>query len=197
MRETTFTQLEQRIRKFASSPTAQAKTRKLIQNQDGVSMLELCLLLPVILIFVVGIVDFGSRINGIKLISTAARHGTRIASAHSRRVTDGIPCGVSGTPIQTSCGGPAVQIVNAPTTTVKSVALDATCNFIRNSKLDGENYQVISDTFLRTEDGVDFKFVKVKIKERAQSCILCFSGLYSSFEIQDTSTFMLEGNCVG
>ncbi len=194
MRKSRFTQLKKQIQ---SEPSPLYAGNRLVQSQDGVSMLELCLLLPVILIFVVGIVDFGSRINGIKLISTAARHGTRIASAHSRRITDGIPCGVSGTPIKTSCAGPPVQIVNAPTTTVKSVALDATCNFIRSSKLDGDNYDVVTDTFLRTEDGVDFKFVKVLINERSPSCLFCFSGLYKSFKIQNTSTFMLEGNCLG
>lgn len=56
------------------------KIRRHIQNNRGQSMVEFALLLPILLLLVLGIIEFGRVFNESLVVTAAAREGARSAA---------------------------------------------------------------------------------------------------------------------
>lgn len=57
------------------------KVSRLLRNEDGVSLIELAIILPILLILVIGIIEFGFIFNDYIILTGAAREGARVAVA--------------------------------------------------------------------------------------------------------------------
>jgi len=57
-----------------------ARLRRMWPDERGQSLVELALVLPLLLLLVVGIIDFGRAYNNYIIITNAAREGARAAS---------------------------------------------------------------------------------------------------------------------
>jgi Flp pilus assembly protein TadG len=57
--------------------------RKLVFGGEGAQLLEFALVLPVLLVFVVGILDFGQAFNLKQKLNNASREGARFAAAEN------------------------------------------------------------------------------------------------------------------
>ncbi len=57
-----------------------ARLRRIWQNERGQSLVEMALVLPLLLLLVAGIIDFGRAYNNYIIITNAAREGARAAS---------------------------------------------------------------------------------------------------------------------
>jgi len=53
---------------------------KLLKNRKGQSMVELAMVLPILLVLLMGMIQFGFIFNGHITITSAAREGARLAS---------------------------------------------------------------------------------------------------------------------
>ena len=56
------------------------KIRSIIKEESGQSIVEFALVLPVLMLIVVGIVEFGWLFNGKITLTSAAREGARVAA---------------------------------------------------------------------------------------------------------------------
>lgn len=56
------------------------KIRRHIQNNRGQSMVEFALILPILLLLVLGIIEFGRVFNQTLIVTAAAREGARSAA---------------------------------------------------------------------------------------------------------------------
>ena len=97
------------------------KTSSLLRRAEGSQLLELALSLPIMLVLMVGLVDFGQAWNLKQKLANAVREGTRIgASAPSFEATScGIPLASSPCSVQAAADTVKRYMVNA--------GLDASC----------------------------------------------------------------------
>jgi Flp pilus assembly protein TadG len=97
------------------------KTSSLLRRAEGSQLLELALSLPIMLVLMVGLVDFGQAWNLKQKLANAVREGTRIgASAPSFEATScAIPQASSPCSVQAAADTVKQYLVNA--------GLDASC----------------------------------------------------------------------
>jgi Flp pilus assembly protein TadG len=89
-------------------------TRKLIRGERGQAIIEMALTLPLLLLVVLGIFDFGLMFQKYEVVTNAAREGARvgvlpeysIADAQNRALQYLSVGGLTGS--SRSCGGPLV-----------------------------------------------------------------------------------------
>jgi Flp pilus assembly protein TadG len=99
-----------------SSPLAQIRGHEVKSRERGAAAVEMALVLPVLLLIIFGIVDFGRMLNAQITITQAAREGARVAAvggaqtAVNARVQLATPGMTVTSPITTACTG-----VNSPT----------------------------------------------------------------------------------
>lgn len=171
------------------------------KNERGVSLLELAIFLPVILLIVVGIVDYGFALREVQVISSAAREGARVAASHARqgKLKRGAPveCAGSATREENCAKNISLLKVNDSTDSVASVAQKSTCSFLLNAGVSGEDWLVRSSVIKDVvEDNTKFDLVRVVIRRnQTNSCVLCWEAVLSSFKAQTESTFALESPC--
>jgi Flp pilus assembly protein TadG len=119
-----------------------------LKSQRGAELIEMALVLPLLLLILVGIVDFGFLFQRYEVLTNAAREGARIAvlaqsgytvSDVRKRVCDYLAAG--GVPTTNPCTGnagtnPAVQMntvaITVPTGTIsgRQVVVTYTHNFM-------------------------------------------------------------------
>ena len=63
------------------------KIRSIIKEESGQSIVEFALVLPVLMLIVVGIVEFGWLFNGKITLTSAAREGARVAAIVKNETT--------------------------------------------------------------------------------------------------------------
>ncbi len=172
-----------------------------VRSERGVSLLELAIVIPVIVLIVAGIVDYGFALREIQLISSASREGARIAAAHSRinHMAGGVrlPC-KSGKSPASGVRCDAADLTVQPTDPVANAAQKGACSFMKNSGLNLGDWSVESDVPDSVEfEGAKFDVVTVKIKKKTEAtkCILCWGSLLEAFRPQAESSFNLETNC--
>ncbi|QDC26534.1 pilus assembly protein [Georgenia yuyongxinii] len=89
-------------RNFASQEGKKATHRKpwLFRSQRGASAVEFALVSPVLIVLVLGIIDFGLYINAASVVGNAAREGVRVASlgATSTEITTVVKNAMSDLP---------------------------------------------------------------------------------------------------
>lgn len=160
---------------------------------SGISIVELALILPVIILLIVGLVDYGSSLREIQVISQAARDGARAGSAHPR-VFPGIACAATDTPLSTIDCTIQSQILGSDP--VVNAAKKATCNSLLTSKASG-SWDISAEVSCLTEDSSKFQLLKVKIQQSASgsSCLLCWQDWIAALKPQTESAFVLEREC--
>jgi Flp pilus assembly protein TadG len=85
------------------------KRRRLLSGQSGSELVELAVVLPLLLILIAGIVDFGFLLQSFEVVTNAAREGARIgvlpgyatADVQGRVASYITAAGLSGTPTTT------------------------------------------------------------------------------------------------
>ena len=175
--------------------------RNLLKQQRGVSLLELALILPLIVIFITGIIDYGTGIRTVKRLSFAAKTGARYAASQSASGTFACGAAVSG-----SCQGSG--------DTVTGLGKWAACESLNEAGLTGDDWEVEVEVADAANAGLlqpslsnpSGQVVRVTAKRRADAgrfCIVCADQILSSFGsnspdssvIKSVSTFALEGSC--
>ncbi|MET0396543.1 MAG: TadE/TadG family type IV pilus assembly protein [Longimicrobiaceae bacterium] len=64
--------------------------RRLRRGTRGQSVVEFALLIPMIMVFVVAVIDFGKLFYTYQVITNAAREGARYAALADAKITDGV-----------------------------------------------------------------------------------------------------------
>ena len=72
----------------------QVATRRRLAAQRGSQLMELALALPFLLVFMVGLSDFGGAYNVKQKLSSAAREGARLGIQNTQDLTDNPPASV-------------------------------------------------------------------------------------------------------
>lgn len=173
------------------------------QDSSGVSLIELALVLPLIILLVTGLVDFGIKINAIKEISAVARHSARVAASHPRRVRlqtrAATLCSDPAAPIISGACPPlqgtgATILLNDPVTTA---AYKTACNSLSAAHLDPSNWRVEAQVRETQEDNGLFQTIRVSIERINDECFICYDRLSDMFKATTESGFVLEENCAG
>ena len=168
-----------------------------IGGELGASLVELAIILPLAVLFIAGMVDLGYRINSLRVVSTAARHGARVAAGHARLLSNLAAC---GNPVAVSCAGPIEHINNTPATNpVTLVAQQSACNYLRATKnFDAGQWQVRTEVMqnLSEPPGDPRKFQAVHVSFRqVGGCIICYANFLTRFIGEGGARFILEGAC--
>lgn len=99
------------IKKRSQNPTDRAQGRPAgRRGERGAVMAEFALVLPLLVILVVGIAEFGIAFNRAQAVEAAAREGGRLASLSSTssgQVTTRVNAALAGIPLTS---GPAVTV---------------------------------------------------------------------------------------
>ncbi|MBN2104598.1 pilus assembly protein [bacterium] len=61
--------------------------RKLIHNQEGQSLVELVLVIPIFIFLLFGIIEFGRAWETLNIMTSAAREGARVAAVTNPNVS--------------------------------------------------------------------------------------------------------------
>lgn len=104
-----FAKLKKVIR--AQSSVARRPFRSLAVEAEGAQLLEFALVLPLLLVFVVGIIEFGGAFALKQKMTNAAREGARVMVSNSLSDTD---CSSTTTPcsVQWAAGAVATYMTN-------------------------------------------------------------------------------------
>lgn len=182
-------------------------------------MIELAFMLPLILILVLGVIDFGLGTSEAKQVALSSKAGARFAASQSAQVDSGspliLPCNPSIDLATTSCqaivgGGFSTAI----TDTVGYMAKWAACDSLRKAGLDLSHYDVFVDIENASvplepaaydssvSSGTVGQTVRVETRRSPSApdfCFICIEGFFRSGNqsslIASSSTFALEGTC--
>jgi Flp pilus assembly protein TadG len=126
------------------TPAASPKSiRARLNSECGAELLEFALVFPLLLMVVLGIVDFGFLFQRMEVVTNAAREGARIAvlpgyatADVTARVNNYVQTG--GVPTTTSPANPVIQVTNVsiptgaggPNLTGKRVQVTSTHSYI-------------------------------------------------------------------
>ncbi len=173
----------------------------LSKNERGVSLLELALLLPVVVLLVAGLVDFGFKVNSVKQVNDAARHAARITASHARRVLQQTGnralCSLPDDPFA-PVAGICSQKTEQPISlgdSIAETAFKSGCNAIITAGLNPEQWQVTAAVQNKKEDNIPFLSIRVDISRIGQDCIICYENIFQGFVAKGTSEFVLEEPC--
>lgn len=169
------------------------------------SLIELALVCPIILLIIAGIVDFGSTLREIQQINTAAREGARIAASFSRRTvlaTGSVACRPAiGVPL-TPCNSPASSLELVQTDSVQNAARKAACAALQNAYMDPNLWEVNSEVQTgvenfgaEDEDRYDTVRVNIARAAGASDCVICWGRFFENMRPNVTSSFALEEPC--
>ncbi len=176
---------------------------KLGSCEKGVSMIELAISLPLLFIFIAGIVDYGLGIQKLNDLSNAARAGARIGARFS---SGGIAsCGASNT---FTCGSFAGASLEGSGVTVSNAALIGACNYMDEAGFDdtflvdvGIASNVSALTGSISEPGNQMLTVTVRKDPgggNTRACWVCLHDYVPGLAAEDMrseATFILDGHC--
>ena len=136
---------------------------------SGNAAVELAILLPFLILVNVGLVNLGTMLGRMQLLSDAARSGARYGAALSY-------AGVSG---PASCGDVAQK------------AQDSARRYLDNAHVQGDQFQIDSAVVAGTP-----KLIKVSVKNKdAKNCLLCVAGFPERYGVNTSAVFPLENDC--
>ncbi len=179
-------------------------------DEAGISLLELAIFIPVLVLIVAGIIDYGFALREVQAISSASREGARIAASHARinrtytesggkRIYNNVPCVDPKSPLSSIlCGAKSSGALTVePSDPVANAAKKAACSSINNAGLNGAEWNVTASVPEVAEDWTTFDVVTVQIEKNpdAAKCLLCWNNLLEAFRARSESTFVLEAEC--
>lgn len=153
------------------------------RNERGQAIVEFALTLPLLLLIVLGIFDFGLMFQKYEVVTNAAREGGRVgvlpgyttADAEARAVQYLAVGGITGTP-RTPCGG--IVVVDTQCT---SAAVSAT--LITGS----DPPKTVDQITMTVEYDYEYQFVGPIVN-------LLFGGSLGTSRLKSVSTMRLESN---
>lgn len=160
------------VPRFPVQTRACRSSRGAHADSRGSAILETAIILPLVLLIIAGIMNFGSLEWQLQQVADSVRHGARVGANRSNVL---MPCS---------------QVVS------ESVMTATQC--LASSKIGTLSWwgaptgSVVSADW----DGLNLKFVKVAASTNgSKSCLFCFSGLMDAITVSVESSFALEGNC--
>jgi len=171
-----------------------------LKSDSGISMLELALVLPLTLVLIGGIVDYGFALREVQAISSAAREAARMGASYARlhrkaRCADAATGGVTTVKCDTK-NADDLKIVDGDSVT--AATKKTACQSLRNAKLSPGDWNVnVEVPAPVTEDGSTFDVVTVKIQkgDKAKNCLICWDAMMDAMRGNSESTFALEYPC--
>ena len=188
-------------------------------KEQGISLLEFAIILPVIFLLVAGLIDYGQLIREMNTLSLVARDAARTAASHARvarNSTPGevqVPCDNAASSLNSlACNAPVTQLairqydpgdtVHTPDS-VALAAKKAACLGIQSAKLDAANFDVtpsiVDNDYETPGDSTSFApqeiRLHIQIKPGARNCLLCWGNLLAGVPLQADSVFVLEDRC--
>lgn len=147
----------------------------IIKSEDGSSLIELALILPVMLLMMVGAVDFGSAFARKLELVNAAKAGSQYALVV--RPLQGDTSGISTTVID-NLGTSVNQ------STAISVDLYCLC--------DGASHTCANTCGTSASPGYESAYVEVNVSETYQTPFFNYTWLVPEFKLSETSTIQLK-----
>ena len=182
-----------------------------MKAERGISLLELAFFLPVLVLIVAGIVDYGFALREMQAIQSAAREGARLAASHARvnrsftesggvRTYNNLACVDPAAPFSSiQCGAKTTGLLTVqPSDPIVNAAKKAACSSINNAGFNGADWVVASTVPPPVfEDNSEFQLITVKIEKSpaASKCVICWDRLLTAFSAKSESTFVLEAPC--
>lgn len=165
----------------------------------GATLVEFLIILPVFLIIISGIVDFGMALRTIDVLSEAAKHGARAAAVIS---LPNLAALEAGTPLPYVCGSQASSCTDAgfdcttaarPDVTLECLALNEVRRYLRDVNLSPSDWIIHARVCNDNEIGMQYAQVEIARAEGTRHCILCANALLDAKE-RAQSSFMLDGS---
>lgn len=189
--------------------------RKRAGAEDGLGLLEFAIILPVLVLLVVGLIDYGNLIREMNTLSLVARDAARVAATHARTARNTTPgevpvmCENPAVPLSSvDCGGNAAQLQiqaynpGAASTTpdpIDVAAKKASCVAIRAAGLNPADFNVTPIVVDEAESGSSWVAnelrLRIEIKPEARNCVLCWGNILSGVPLRGDSVFVLEDQC--
>jgi hypothetical protein len=186
-------------------------------EEAGLGMLEFAIILPVLVVIVAGLVDYGNLIRELNTLSLIARDAARTAAAHARAARNTSPgeqevyCvhpTVPLTAVACNADQDALRIreyeaANPDQTpdSVQMAAKKAACLGLQRAQLPAGDFQVtptISDESEVAGNAGTFtaKVIRVEVLRTAgETCLLCWGRMLSQTPLRGDGVFVLEDRC--
>ena len=161
-------------------------------DQNGSSMLDLAITLPLILILISGLIDLGIMLRHKNIATLAVRNGARIAAATSyddrltacQSLSESVRCDL------TSYVNPSLLQSSAKTT----------CEFLSTNGLKPADWtvdiQTINSSTQLQEDNLTLQAIQVSVTNQpGKSCFLCLEYFFPSLSMGAEILFSVETNC--
>lgn len=176
-----------------------------LTDSSGISLLELALTLPLVILVVSGFIDFGIKINTIKDVAGVSREAARIAAAHARtgryhdETRSPIACYEQDKPIISGTCQQASFDAILKNDSVTVAAFKAACSGLKEVKSDLSVWKVVSRVNAISEDNssATFQLVQVAIEREGEDCLICYERLSELFKAKAEANFILEEPCHG
>src|SRR5262245_9265167 len=162
---------------MGSSPTSMRLSNSSSNNRRGAATVETALVLPLVLLFMFGIFEYGRYFMTMQLLNNAAREGARYAIVHLQPVTLG----------STTYGNATSDVANVVNSVTAGVTLNNQNINVYASDAQGNNL----GSWTGAQAG---QSVTVQITGNFQFMAAAFLGLPSSIAVNVKSAMDAEAN---
>lgn len=166
-----------------------------LRSEGGVSLLELAIILPMLLLLIAGTVDLGFKIGAQKEIVTASRLGARAAASHARRAGGKAVCKSNTRAADCSLAQTNIQSVSS----ITDVGIIVSCQSLQNIYGYNPKDWVVSSEVedVTYNDGhlLERKLVSVHVRKIKETCTFCYARLFDFLKTEAVSRFVLEETC--
>lgn len=164
-------------------------------TERGAALVECAILLPVILLFLVNVVDLSLLIHDRQIASDAVRLGARVASFGTNAAAQ---CQSDDETFST-LPGKALLADNRPDDSIEVLSKRATYTYLSKAGLNPDDWHVQSSfppalQFMSTDPDDITQPITVSARRIAKNCILCFSGGPEN-GARASVTFFLNARC--
>lgn len=165
------------VRKSSSADTMKRRRAARTRRRKGGAIVETALVLPLMLLFLFGIMEYGRYVLSVQVVTNAAREGCRYAVTHTQPVTLG----------GTTTGNATSDVTNAVS------------KFLIGQQLSGQNIQVFQSDSQGNNLGVwtgaqPGQYICVQVTGSFQITVPKLLQFPSSIAVQGQSVMLCEGN---
>lgn len=171
--------------------------------ERGVGLVELAILLPLVMLLVAGIIDFGWTIRELQSLHNSAREGARVAASYARKQRQqngGVPAICANNIPLTPCDAANLAITSGDT--IAEVGRKAACSFLQSANADRTAFDVTPEIVEVASYGPHDrdKFFRIRVEVRKKStvraCFICWPDYFEGLRPMAQSTFALEDICL-
>lgn len=167
---------------------------EIYHNERGVSLFELALVLPFLLLLIFGALEIAMKINLMQLIAAATQEGVKVASSYKPAPPRTVSCPNLGfaTTVSKVCNKGAVEKISGDAS-LSTVARVSSCNYLKQQDLDASNWLVTTTIKFKQFDGKKFPIIELSMTERKPSCIFCAEKVISVIPSDSSAEMSLPG----